>query len=550
MNSLAEKFTQNILLGLDRKRLCVPSIWAEKIRVMGAPFPGPYDFKWTPWCKEMLDTDHPECVGQKSAQAGFTETMLNRALFTIDQLKRNVLYVLPNQKPDASEFTSSRFDPALEMSEHLASMFTKGDSVGHKRSGGASLFIRGARSRAQLKSLPVSLLIKDEMDEMLEEMIPLMLERLSGQVHKQDWSISTPSIPGFGINKQYELSSKEIFLFECYHCNKLTSLVFPECIEIVCDDETDPRVHDSFYKCKECHHEITAEEKHHALQSGHWFATEGNKIIRGFHVNQMYSYTMNAGEFALAKLRGDTKIEYEQEFHNSKLGVPHIVSGANLSLHDIDACIADYNAPLPTEGLVTMGVDVGKKLHIEIRQWKIGANPNSMGINDNAVSKVLAALTLDSFTSGFPELDPIISAYRPHCGIIDAHPEKTSSTEVCQRHPGQFYMCYYSTGAKAANVIINNAEQTVSVDRTRWLDMAQGRFRNRTVHIPKNTTLEYKNNQMAPVRVYKKDVTGHDVSMYVNTKPDHFAHTSAYCEIGLKVAQSLSAVAQNVESPI
>lgn len=550
MNGLATKFSVKLADGLESKTLCVPDKWAEKIRVMGAPFPGAYDFDNTPWCREMLMTDFEECVGQKSAQAGFTETMLNRALFTIDQLRRSVLYLLPNTKPDAADFTQSRFNPALELSDHLAQMFSKSDNNSLKRSGDAVLYIRGSRSRAGLKGLPVSLLIKDEQDEMDEIMLPLAVERLSGQVHKQDWGISTPSIPGFGINKAFELSSREIFMFKCSHCDKFIHLSFPECIEITATDETDPGIRNSFYKCPECHHEITQEEKYFSLLAGQWQSTVGQKNIRGFHVNQMYSRTVKAWEFGLSFLRGLTKIEYEQEFHNSKLGEPHIVNGAGLSRAEIDACIGDYEQPATPRGLVTMGIDVGKKLHIEVREWVTNANPNSTGINDNSIAKVIHAFTLDTFTAGFPELDPLVRIFSPHCIIIDANPEKTSSVGFCQRFPGLAFACYYSTGAKASNLILNHHEQTVSVDRTRWLDTSLTRFKRKTVIIPRNTTEEYKLNQMASIRVYKKDKTGHDVSMYVNKKPDHFAHTSTYCEIGLKLAGQLTAIAQNVPSPI
>jgi len=138
---LQELFVKRISNGLLRSRLTKCSVWAENIRVMGQPYPGPWSFKNHPWLKEMMDADDEMCIGQKSAQMGFTECALNRSLYKMDIDGVNVLYVLPTKTPDATDFSASRFDPALELSDHLEKMFSDVKNVGHKRAGAVSLFI-------------------------------------------------------------------------------------------------------------------------------------------------------------------------------------------------------------------------------------------------------------------------------------------------------------------------------------------------------------------------------------------------------------------------
>ena len=135
----------------------------------------------------MCDANEQLVIGQKAAQMGYSEVGLNRTFKAIDIDGQSVLYVLPNTKPDASVFSSSRFDVALELSPHVRDLFSSVQNVDHKRAGSASLYIRGSRSRAQLKSLPVGGLVFDEVDEMVQKNIILALERTSGQLEEDIW---------------------------------------------------------------------------------------------------------------------------------------------------------------------------------------------------------------------------------------------------------------------------------------------------------------------------------------------------------------------------
>ena len=176
---------ERIASGLRRATIKECSQWATSYRMMGEPFPGRWSFKHHPWLEQMHDDDSEIIVGQKAAQMGFTELGLNKTFFAIDVKGQSVLYVLPANTPDAGDFSTSRFDPALELSTHLQHLFSNVKNIGHKRAGNSSLFIRGSRSRSQLKSIPTARIILDEVDEMNQANVPLAFERSSGQTSKQ-----------------------------------------------------------------------------------------------------------------------------------------------------------------------------------------------------------------------------------------------------------------------------------------------------------------------------------------------------------------------------
>ena len=122
MTTPLDKMLAQRLQGLTLKRA---DIWAEKCRIMGKPFPGPYRIDpHFPWLRKMLTSDAQTVVIQKSAQAGVSEAMINRALYTLDQLRLNVFYALPSTNPGANDFSTDRLGRAITMSPYIGAMFT------------------------------------------------------------------------------------------------------------------------------------------------------------------------------------------------------------------------------------------------------------------------------------------------------------------------------------------------------------------------------------------------------------------------------------------
>jgi len=534
---------ERISSGLKRRALTTCSRWAQSCRVMGKPFPGPWTFRHHPWLREMHDSAAEMNVGQKAAQVGYTETLLNLAFYHIDVKAVDCLYVLPAKTPDAGDFSAGRFNPALELSPHLSSLFSDVKNIGHKRAGNTNLYIRGSKSRAGLKSIPTGLIILDEVDEMDERNVPLALERSAGQVEKMTWAVSTPTIPGYGINRLYSDSTQEHYFFRCPGCSRLTELTFPDCLEVTAEDVNDPRVEESHLKCRECKCRLEHRSKAQWLADGKWIAGATDASTRGFYVNQLYSTTVTPGNFARAFLRAQRDETEEQEFYNSKLGLEHVVKGAGISDADIDACRGGYKMSDRSAGsrLVTMGVDVGRWLHVEVDEWTIPGNATSVDLNVQSRPRVIAILKV----LNFEELDRLMREFRVNFCVIDANPERRKAYEFACRFFGYVKMCFYGQGVVGKQIHVSNEsndEPTITVDRTSWLDLSLGRFHNRGIAIPVDAPLEYRTHLKSLVRVYEKDKTGQPVGRYLKGKDDdHYAHARNYAELALPFAVGLGA---------
>ncbi len=514
------------------------SRWAMARRVMSNPIPGPYGFKYHPWCREMMDCNADFTVVSKSSQCGASEVAICRAFHTLLELRSDVLYVLPTGG-SAGDFSKARFSSALALSPYLADHFPDINAVGIKRTSfGNTLYIRGAKaSGVNLKSVSVGMLVLDEVSEMSAEAIALSLERLSGQMQKRCVAVSTPTVPAHGISKMFAASTQETFNFKCPHCGRYTELIWPDCISIAGDSIHDPRVADSYIKCKECQHGLEQKAKTAFLADGIW-VPHGNAdktVSRGFYVNQLYSSTVSAPELVHSYMRGLTDEAACTAFYNSSLGLPYAGSGAQVTDEQLDACYGTHSIddlpPTNSNSYFTMGVDQGRTMYATIIEWQMGEW--DADINSSAIAKL-------RFFTKFGEEDwymlgELMRTWQINACVIDADPQINECRNFARRFRGYAWLTRYrGTGGK--DMVISDEESgapMATVDRTNWLSATLNRFKTRRIILPRDLSAEYREHIKALVRTYKKDNTGNPTATYVNTGDDHFAHSLCYSEIAL-----------------
>lgn len=505
---------------------------------MGGDFPGPYGTKYHPWAEEMHDTTATFNYAMKGAQLGVTEVAINLALYQVIQRGRDVLYVLPTAI-NAGDFSKSRFKPALDNSPQIAAAFTDTNTVNLKQAGSTNLYIRGSRGDSNLKSIPASRLILDELDEMDQKQIWLALERLSGQLEKQVWGVSTPTIPNFGIHKLFLTSTQEHYHFRCPGCGRWTRLSWPECIEIRGESVHDVRCHDSFLKCRECGVKLPHKAKPEWLAGAEWVSehTAANPDIRGFHISQLYSFTVTPGELVVAYFRGFGDELAAKEFHNSKLGLPYIGDGAKVDDKHLDASIGTHSIegdrPEVSGRLITMGVDQGKWSYVVVREWFIKEYTNDL----NAAARCRQIWNGKFYETDWDRLDDLMREWQVLACVIDADPEISQARRFARRFPGFVWLCRYRKGqvAKEISVADNDDDAPIAtVDRANWLSVSLGRFKTEppTIELPRDVNEEFRTHQKNLVATYVRD--GENVRLdYVTTGPDHYAHAGNYAEIAL-----------------
>ncbi|KPK52067.1 MAG: hypothetical protein AMS22_09830 [Thiotrichales bacterium SG8_50] len=481
----------------------------------------------------------------KAAQMGVTEVAINRAFYTVDVLRKDVLYVLPTFN-NASDFAKARFNTALMHSDYLKGLFTSTNTIGLKQAGTTNLYIRGSRGDSNLKSIPVSTLILDEVNEMDQKQIWLALERLSGHEEKAIWAISTPTVPKYGVHKLYEQGTQEHFMFKCPHCSRWTELVWPDCLEIYGETVSDRRCMESYLKCKECGSKLEHRDKASWLnvENCKWEPTEPSaNDHRSFYINQLYSFTVSPGELVQAHFRGLGDEAAMVEFNNSKLGQPYIPAGGLVTDTELENSRAGYskNDPRPQVGgerCITLGIDQGKWNYIVVMEYILDTFGHD--VNAAAFGKLLWEGKIPG--DNFEELDRLMREWQVLACVIDADPQINDARRFARRFPGYVTLCRYRRGVTGKEMQMSEEEggaPIATVDRTNWLDAALGRFHSGRIWTPADTSMEFQDHIKNVVRTYERDELNNPRAVYLNTGADHFTHALTYAEIGLPLAAGI-----------
>jgi len=556
-------FREELRNQLESVSITTPSRWSEKRRIMGEPFAGNYSYKYHPWCRELHDSQAMWNISMKSAQAGFTEVGINIALYTVDVLRKSVLYVLPTLE-NASDFSKSRFNPALRLSPYLKSIFTDTNNVGLKMSDNVSLYIRGSRGDANLKSLPVAVLILDELDEMDKSQIELAFHRLRGQLEKKIWMISTPTFPDRGVSLEYAKSTQEHFRFKCPGCGRTDEFIFPDSIKICGEDMNDPDCYKSYYQCTMCKYgykhsyrengSINQDDKLSTLvNTGYWepTVTGTDKNRRGFKINQLYSYTVAPAEVVIDYFKSQTNSFARQEFHKSVLGEPFVEEQSQVTDEMINNAIKQYNCKQLSvksgeNRMITMGLDRGTWCHYVICEWFYPQF--CVDLNTSAECRILDAGRFHE--EDFDTIpDRLMREWQIRACMVDMDPGPQEARRFARRFPGYVWLNRYRQGRAGKEMTIEDdgsSAPVATVDRTNWLDISLGRFHSGAIETPMDLPRGFADHVKALHRVYEEDQYGNPVAAYKNYgHPDHYAHALNYAEMALPCAASI-ATNQNI----
>lgn len=488
------------------------SQWAKKHRVLKET--GAFSFRDYAFLKRMHDDPHPQIVGAKAAQMGYTETAINRAFHAMDIMKQDILYVFPTED-DANDFSAARFDVAMELSPKLDGMFTDRRNVGLKRAGAVNFYCRTAGSRSKMKGIPAVGLILDEYDEMDPEKVALARKRVTGHLHPWEFNISTPTIPEFGIWAEFEKSEQHYWYVNCVFCGELERLEWETSIEWKGKIPKTAR-----FKCPSCGKPWTREERLASIRQGEWIVTaEGENEKHGYHINQLYSPTQTPYKLVREYLETLDDPVRRQEFWNSNLGLPFVSEGSRLSRQQILACI-DINLRTALQSPEsTMGVDIAgadRPNWVEISEWRAD------------YKRVIWA-----GRATWDDLNVKMKQYNVRCCVMDAQPETSKASDFMRRFRGRVYLAWYVEGMQQA-FQANEDTGNVNVNRTFMLDRVLDRFRTMRARLPVNLDEMhdvYVAHLCSPTKTYKEDRYGRPVARYVKSGADHFAHCAVYNEI-------------------
>jgi hypothetical protein len=222
--------------------------------------------------------------------------------------------------------------------------------------------------------------------------------------------------------------------------------------------------------------------------------------------------------------------------------------GANAQVTDamLDNAVRPYsiNDLRPVVGgrrCITMGIDQGVTGYISVVDWTFDGNRRE-DINLAALGKLLWFGKYKD--EDFVYLGQLMREWQVLACVIDADPYTTDARRFARKFHSYVWLSRYRRGQTAKEIAISEEDSgapMATVDRTSWLDCTLGRFKANPTRIllPTDISVEYREHLKNLVRTYKKDDHGNPESVYVETGPDHFAHSLVYADIALTFAASI-----------
>ena len=326
---------------------------------------------------------------------------------------------MPTQN-QMDDFAQTRFDRALQDSPYLRARLQpepprrKGaDSKRLKRIGPGYLFLRGADSRRQIASVDADLVVLDEFDQMAEGTFELAQKRLASSQAGRLIVASTPRFPEAGVNA-------------------LLPAVRPAALPPPL-----PRLQtDAAPDLGRQRRLRPGPRRLSGLRGRDGRQARGGVARRGAPATP----TSAAITSAASTVPGPTSPRWSgraprtpprplQEFHNSDLGEVFAPPGGGLSLELLDRCRRDYGLDAYAGQPCDMGVDVGLKLHVVIREHVHETVRDRDGFYHQRSAR-LPRLWFAETVASFDELDALMERFHVKEAVIDALPEDAAGGGV------------------------------------------------------------------------------------------------------------------------
>ena len=485
--------------------------WAESLLLDGRPF----SLVGHEYQRDILtETATRQCF-LKGAQVGITSIQMLKALYGLISglYPQGVLYLFPSRN-DVQDFSRGRFSPLINDNDHIARHIQDTDAQGIKRIGRSMLYMRGARSTAriqgmkrsatQLKSIPVDKVIFDERDEITNDMVDLALERMSHSTIQEEIYLSTPTIPGYGVDALFQGSDQRHFFLKCSKCGGETclELEFPGCLEELSDGKV-------IRLCQRCRNsEIYPRD-------GFWLPLypDRSKEMVGWRISQLNSMFVDPAK--ILRLYLDPPNGNLSEVMNSKLAKAHIAAENRLTVSEVLALCSDETSKQSDTGPCFMGVDVGRLLHVVIGKRHIGKAGQIVHVGKY---------------EKFSDLNSLMRKFNISRCVIDALPETRLAREFANQHRGKVFCCFYQEHQKGS-YNWNERELTVSANRTESLDASHNELSKGDIVLPAEDDAlhEFARHCSNVARVLQTDPdTGSSRYVYLQTGDDHFRHASNY----------------------
>lgn len=509
-------------------------------------------FKGREYQARILESTAPLIVTKKCSQVGISELMLMRNLALMDIIDGfKIIHTLPTAV-FAQRVMKTRVDPLIAGSPHVAAKLNKNlDNASVKQMGNSLLYLGGTNTDASVISTPADAIVVDELNFSVIENVEKLQSRLTASAYRWWNYVSTPTVPNFGIDAQFNATKRYYNHCKCTHCGNwflpdyLKHVQIPDfkgdLLSITKNDLGTLRWREATLLCPHCHKPADL-----SIENRDWVCE--NPLDVGFDGEGFQISPTDAPEIISMSdlVLWSTRFNRKVNFVNYHLG--QTMEDEDSGLNDNDLDLMETVGRQSLNGFKVFGLDMGTVCHLVV------------GVTNGAGRMTVVALHPIHYTNLEEELNKYIKLYRPTTIVADSQPY-VETIHRLQRKIHNLYGSVYITSKnlEAFRLIEKEENQQkallnvrqLNVNRNFALTALMSDIRNGSVGIARlpelptfRTHLKDMKRQAATTSVFTGDGNSEEPDSYVWAKTsgnDHYHHALLYCHIASQMVHHLPA---------
>lgn len=492
-----------------------------------------------PFHRKPLRDQHPHVVFEKGRQVGVTELMASFEFhFLATHPGTKLIHTFPRDK-QLVDFSNTRIAAAYAETPRMAALAGTPNQVFTRRVGDSYLIFRSAWESNLGEGVDADAVVLDEKDRMRDKVESAFRESLKSSKWALFRELSTPTLPGKGIDEPFQASDQQWWFVRCTKCGERQPVTHTDSLVQVKDvplgaRELPPESYDYLCRKRLCRGKLDR------VFSGEWVAKyPDRRLIRGYHMGQLIAPWISATQVMQDKIN----MRFRELWLCYVVGVPAAGEVEMLGQADfLRACAGHGLLPARTRSwsAVSVGIDWGRL------NWVVV-------LGRNAVNQRVYVIGIGVFEDTDRELESTemvynyVKEFAPEVTIADAGYGKDRNAYLMRRlspngDEGKFWAQWYNSSVKHSKTFVpewsDEGRARVTVDRTLTLKNVCRAVRDREfglprLDIPEVELLTRHLQALAPFREID-DETGEIVETVKASGDDHLAHALGSALLGME----------------
>lgn len=487
-----------------------------------------------PFLIQPLRDRHRHKVYQKARQVGVSELSITETShFLWSNPGKKWIYTFPRDT-QLKEFSVTRIAEMFNETNRTKSMLTAPPATYVRRIGGSFLILRSAWEAQLGEGVDADGVTFDEKDRMKEGVELAFIESMKSSPYSLLREVSTPTLPGKGVNKSFMDSDQHCWFVRCLKCGMAQQIEYPDNVLQLVDiptgvTELPPNSYDFRCRKTKCRGPLDR-------MQGQWVpAFPNKKEIRGYFMPQAIAPWIDATE--MMQERTKRYKGFWQLWTNYVLGMPSMGDKVLVSEDDFKRSCGNHQLLTRRTSdwdSVAVGIDWGNLNWCVVMARNVHNNrPYIIGLHiarDSTNKELDAAKSIEQF----------IAPFQPDIIIPDAGYGKDRNAYLLRRFgQGRLYACWYNPSTRASRTFqpVWSAPEAARllVDRTMTIKrtcqaIQEAEFGLPNLDIQEMQVLQKHFLNLAPLKVEEEGEIFEEI--HAKNDDDHFVHACGYAFIG------------------